>query len=281
MASKARSKFRDYLAKISVVIFIVIVIVAFLFPILYILLMSLKTPLEAVNFKHFVRFTPTLQNYAELFKENDFQKYFIHSVIICIFCVVISIVFGAPTAYALSRSKSKWVSSAMLIVLLLRVIPPVCILVPVYNLYSKINFNDTYYGVILVYLTFALPLCIWLLKGAFDGLSEDIEQAAYVDGCSVFQTFIRISLPIVSESLAAAAILIWVNSWNEYLYALILTRTNTKTLPVVINSFMRFDKTEYGLIAAAAIVISAPVILFSIIVNKYLVSGMTAGAVKE
>ena len=261
--------------------FAILIIFLFMFPIYYVFSMAFKTPLDATSYPPSFVFKPTLNNFAELFNSNNFLKYFLNSLFISSTCVVLSILLGTPFAYAISRSKANWASTAMLVVLILRVIPPVSILIPFYGVFSKLHLNDTYFGVILLYLTFTFPLCVWLLKGAFDDLPDSVEEAAFVDGCNIFQAFFHISVPIVSEALAAAAVLIFVNSWNEYLYALIVTRARTKTVPVIINSFMRFDETEYGLIAAAAVVISTPVIIFAILVRKYLTSGMTAGAVKE
>lgn len=262
-------------------VFAVAVVVFFLFPIYYVFTLALKSPMDAVAYPPKFIFDVTFDNLKELFQANNFLKYFLNSVFISTCCVVLSILLGTPFAYAISRSRAKWTGTAMLIVLILRVIPPVSILIPFYSVFSKLGLNDTYVGVILLYMTFTFPLCVWLMKGAFDDLPGGIEEAAWMDGCGVYQTFLKVSLPCVSEALAAAAVLIFVNSWNEYLYALIVTRSNTKTVPVIINSFMRFDETEYGLIAAAALVISTPVIVFSIMVRKYLTSGMTAGAVKE
>lgn len=261
--------------------FVGLVVFFTLFPVVYILCMSLMTELQALSSEPTLFFTPTLANYIELFEENDFLQYFINSVFIATTCVILSIGLGAPFAYAMSRSKQRWVGPAMVFVMILRVIPPISILIPVFGVYTQMKLNDTFVGVIALYMTFSLPLAIWLLKGAFDGLPEGIEEAARIDGCSVWNTFTKVSVPIVMESVAAAAILIWVNAWNEYLYAMIVTRNKTKTITVVINSFMRFDKTEYGLIAAAAVIISAPVLILGVLARKYLVSGMTNGAVKE
>ena len=261
--------------------FVVLIVFLFLFPIYYLFTMSFKTPLDVVASPPKLMFSPTLKNFHSLFYGENFIKYFINSFLISSVCVILSILMGAPFAYALSRIKARWVGSAMFIVLVLRVIPPVSILVPFYSIFSILKLNDTFLGVILLYMTFSFPLSVWLLKGAFDSLPESIEQAAWIDGCSTFQTFLRVSLPLVAEALAAAAVLIFVNAWNEYLYAMIVTRSKMKTVTVVINTFMRFDETEYGLIAAAGVFISLPIVLFSLLVQKYLVSGMTAGAVKE
>lgn len=276
-----QAKIKSRIRSAALWTFVGVVVFLTLFPVGYIISMSLMTELQALSSEPTLFFVPTLTNYKELFEENDFLQYFINSVFIATTCVILSIGLGAPFAYAMARSKQRWVGPAMVFVMILRVIPPISILIPVFGVYTQFKINDTFFGVIALYMTFSLPLAIWLLKGAFDGLPEGIEEAARIDGCSVWNTFTKVSIPIVMESVAAAAILIWVNAWNEYLYAMIVTRNKTKTITVVINSFMRFDKTEYGLIAAAAVIISAPVLILGVLARKYLVSGMTNGAVKE
>lgn len=275
------SKRRSLTRKIFLWLIIAVVVFVTLFPVAYTINMSLKNEVDALSSEPMLFFKPTMRNYVELFRKNDFFKYFANSIFIATTCVILSLGLGAPFAYATSRSKQKWVGPAMIFVMILRVIPPISILVPIFGVYTQFKLNDTYIGVIALYMTFTLPLAIWLLKGAFDGLPDGLEEAARIDGCSIWQTFLRVSIPVTMESVAAAAILIWVNAWNEYLYAMIVTRNVTKTVTVAINSFMRFDKTEYGLIAAAAVVISAPVLILGFAAKKYLVSGMTSGSVKE
>lgn len=133
----------------------------------------------------------------------------------------------------------------------------------------------------MVYLTFTLPLIIWTLKSFFDEVPPAIEESAILEGCTTFQVFRRISLPLISEAVVAAAILSWIFSWNEFLFAMVLTRGSAKTAPVMITSFMKFEDIEWGLIAAASIIISFPVVIFGILVRRHLVSGLTSGALKE
>lgn len=262
-------------------VIIIASIVLFLFPLYYILTLSLKIEVDAFVYPPKWIFTPTLKNYIVLFQEDGFGRFLFNSVVISAACVIISMVLGVPMSYGLSRCRASWVKPVMLAILAVRIMPPMGILIPVFSIYVKLGLADTYYGVVLMYLTFTMPLCVWMLKSAFDGLPLGIEEAGRIDGCSTWQLLLRICMPIVAETMAATAILIWVYSWNEFLYALVLTRNTTKTAPVLINSFMNFESIRWGQIAAAAVIISSPVILFGILVRKYLVSGMASGALKE
>jgi len=272
--------FRKSSTSVRVIVAIIMVIL-FLFPIYYILQMSLKNQVDAFAYPPIWIFKPTFDNFMELFREESFFKYLGNSVIISVLCVTVSIVLGAPAAYALSRLKVRWVNTVLFSILAIRMIPPMSILLPIFSIYVKLRIVDTYLGVTLLYLTFILPLVVWMMKSFFDDIPISIEEAAIIDGCSIIQAFIRVAMPIVAQATASVAIFAWILSWNEFLYALIITRENAKTATVVITSFMRFEDFRWGIIAAAAIVISTPVIIFGILVRKYLVSGLTAGAIKE
>lgn len=256
-------------------------IILFLFPLYYTITLSLKLEVDAFSYPPKWIFIPTFKNFRVLFQEESFLKYLANSLVISSLCVIVSMLFGIPFSYGLSRSHKKWSTPIIFAILALRVMPPMSILIPVFSLYVKIGWVDTYWGVVLMYLTFTMPLCVWMLKNAFDNLPNGIEEAARIDGCNTIQLLLWVSAPIVAEALAATAILVWVYSWNEFLYALILTRNSTKTAPVMINSFMNFESIRWGEISAAAVVISSPVLLFGILVRKYLVSGLSTGALKE
>lgn len=273
--------FQNYVWKAVRWIFTVFCIILFLFPLYYITTLSLKLEVDAFAYPPKWLFVPTFKNYIILFYEDGFGKYLFNSILISSLCVVISLVIGAPMAYGLSRSKSKWASVILFCILAMRVMPPMSVLIPAFSIYVKLNLVDTYHGVVLMYLTFTLPLSIWMLRNAYDGIQISIEESGRIDGCSTLQLLLRVSSPIIAEAIAATSILVWVYSWNEFLYALILTRDATKTAPVLINSFMNFESIRWGQIASAAVIISSPVILFGILVRKYLVSGLSAGAVKE
>ena len=262
-------------------IFVLVMLTLFLFPLYYTITLSLKLEVDAFAYPPKWIFKPTFKNFVILFSEEGFGHYLLNSMFISACCVVVSMLFGIPMAYGLSRCRARWVTPVMFFILAMRVMPPMSILIPTFSVYVKLGWVDTYWGVVLMYLTFTMPMCLWMLKNGFDGIPQGIEEAGRIDGCSTVQVLLWVAGPIVAEAMAAAAILVWVYSWNEFLYALILTRNTTKTAPVMINSFMNFESIRWGEISAAAVVISSPVVLFGVLVRRYLVSGLSAGALKE
>ncbi len=195
--------------------------------------------------------------------------------------VTLSLLLGVPAAYALSRMAMRGKHVLQFWILTSRMIPPMALAVPFFMIFSKTHLLDTYIGLIIIYLTFNLALVIWIMKTFFDDVPVTLEESATIDGCSTFGCFWRISLPLVSPGLAATTIFCWIMSWNEFLYALVLTRRAAKTAPVAVTIFMRFIDIRWGTIAAGSTFIMLPIILFAIVVNKYLISGLVKGALKE
>lgn len=252
----------------------------FLLPIYYILTMSLKYEVDAFAYPLKWLFIPTLKNFVAIFADGKFANYLKNSMIVSSCCVLAGIAVSTPAAYALSRLKSRLIPGLMFFILAIRLIPPMSILLPVFSLYVKTNLMDTLAGLVLLNLTFVIPLNVWMLKSFFDDVPKEMEEAAEIDGCGTFQTFLWAAMPLVAPATAATAIFSWIQAWNEFLFALVVTRLNARTITVAITNYMNFDEMRWGEIAACAVVISLPVMLFSIVVRKYLVSGMTAGGVK-
>ncbi len=233
------------------------VIALLLIPIHHIFSMGFKTHLDAFAVPPKLFFTPTPDNYRKLFFQENFSFYLYNSFVISLCCVVFGLAVSSMAAYTLSRlRKERWANVVLFIILAIRMLPPMSLLLPTFNLYVKLHLDDTYLGVILLYLTFVIPLDVWMLKTFFDEVPDGIEEAATIDGCTTFQVFWRVAMPLIAEALAATAIFSWIFSWNEFLYAMIITRGSTRTAPVAVNNFLRFEDAEWGLIAAAALIIS-------------------------
>jgi multiple sugar transport system permease protein len=166
-------------------------------------------------------------------------------------------------------------------ILATRMAPPVAFTIPFFMAYRRIGLIDTQSGLVLIYLTFNLALVIWMMRNFFDGVPRALEEAAWIDGCGVWTAFARITLPLAAPGLAATGVLCFILSWNDFFYALILTRTRAMTAPVAIVNFMQYQGWEWGKIAAGGTLVMLPVVLFSIFVRRYLVAGLSAGGLKE
>jgi multiple sugar transport system permease protein len=161
-----------------------------------------------------------------------------------------------------------------------QMLPPIAIVVPLYVLFNRLDWTDTTLALVISYLTFTIPLSIWMMTGFFDDVPIELEEAAMIDGCSRFEALVRVSLPLVIPGMAATAILAFLFCWNEFLYAVILTGREARTLPVIITSFMTNKSVLWGRIAASGTLVLVPVIIFALVAQRYLVRGLAKGAVK-
>lgn len=257
---------------------------AFLFlgPYFYLLLTSFKPSSEAVSVPPTIWPSKlSLENYIEMFKYLPIGKYFMNSFIISIFSMVISVFLGSLSAYGFSRYSSKIGNLFLIFTLCIRMVPMISIAIPIYMFIQNLGLIDTKVALVLVYTSINIPFAIWMMIGFFDGIPKEFDEAARVDGCSRIGAFLRIILPVSLPGLATTAIFTLMLSWNDFLFALLLTSTNSKTATVGISEFLTAYNLDLGPMTAAAITFSLPVMLFSFLVQRYIVSGMTLGAVKE
>lgn len=259
-------------------------VVAFflLFPIYWIIGISLKTRPDIFAWPPKYLFVPTLSNFQTvLFGNRSFLPNIRNSLLIATFSTVLSGIMGSLAGYSLSRYSFKRNRDVAFYILSTRMMPPIAVIIPFYLIMRKLQLIDTYLAIILAHTTFNLPLVTWMMKSFFDDLPREIEEAAKVDGCSPLGVFLTIALPLSAPGLAATTIFAFVFSWNEFLYALILGGFNTKTLPVAITGFQSSIGIRWGEMAAGTVVAILPVIIFSLFIQRYLIRGLTAGAVKE
>ena len=225
-------------------------------------------------------FKPTLSNFQEAFLEKGFLKFLLNSSIFAAASTAASMLIGVPAAYALTRFKIRGQSSLFIYILSTDMAPPIVFAVPLYLMFSKFSMIDSYPALISAHILWSLAFVIWMMKGFFEEVPREIDEAAQVDGCSVFQAFFRVLLPVAAPGAAATAIFALTFSWNEFVYALTLTGRSTRTLPVAIPGLVTPLGTLWGQIAAISFVITIPVVVFTFVMQKYMVRGLTFGAVK-
>jgi multiple sugar transport system permease protein len=225
-------------------------------------------------------FTPTLSGFTSLLQGN-FLKSFGNSLLVSTLSTGFSLLIGVPAAYALTRWQFKGRDRIALWILVTRMAPPIAFTIPFFLAYQYLGLQDTVAGLAIVYLTFNLSIVIWLMQTFFEAVPASLEEAAWIDGCGVWQAFWRVSLPLTAPGLAATAVLCFIFSWNDFFYALILTRTNAITAPVAIVNFLQYEGWEWSKIAAGGTLVMLPVVVFTLLVRKYLVRGLTAGGVKD
>jgi multiple sugar transport system permease protein len=255
-------------------------VVLSLAPIVYLLITSFKPPELTFAIPPVWNFTPTLQNYEDVVVGTDFVKYFMNSLLVALFTTFIALVLGTFAAYGFARFRFRGAFWLRMSALIPQMLPPITIIVPLYVLFNGLKLTDTREGLIISYLTFTIPLAIWMMVGFLEDVPPDLEESAMIDGCTRLQALFRVSVPLVAPGLAATAILGFLYCWNEFLYAVILTGRNARTLPVTITSFMTNKAILWGRIAASGSLVLVPVLIFALLAQRYLVQGLSRGAVK-
>lgn len=266
----------DLLAEISTWM----VIGVFLFPVLYLVLTSLKTQVDAFKYPPVWIFTPTFSNYTEVFDLYPFGRFLVNSLVVASGSTIVAVLLGAMAAYALARFTFRRSKDLAFWILSIRMTPPVAAIIPIFIIMRMLGLLDTWASMIIAYSTMNLPFATWLLRGFFREIPRELDESALVDGCSWFTAFLRVALPLAAPGLVVTAIFVFIFSWNEFLFALILTATNSETLPVAVTGFIRETGIMWGHMAAAGVVIMMPMVLFSLAVQRYMVRGLTMGAIK-
>jgi ABC-type glycerol-3-phosphate transport system permease component len=193
---------------------------------------------------------------------------------------LIALVIGVPGAYSLAQFNFRAKKNIGFFILSVRIAPPIMSLLPLFVVFNRLHLVGTRVSLVIMYIVFNLPLSVWIMQVFFRDVPRELREAAIMDGCSEIRTFLSIMVPLVQNGLLATTVLCMIQSWNEYLFALVLSGQDTQTLPVAISSFMTFQGIEWGPISAAGVVVMLPMILFGLLSQKNLVRGMTLGAVK-
>ncbi|NVM55841.1 MAG: carbohydrate ABC transporter permease [Candidatus Helarchaeota archaeon] len=270
-------------AKIMEKIILCVFIFIILFPIIWIGINSLKYPRDILS-AHLFLFKPTLKNYISLFFEKGsyFPMYMVNSLIIATSSTFLCIVIGSLAAYSFSRFKFPGNFDKYIFALLLftQMIFPIALAIPFYSLMNALKVYDTVFAVIGAHTAINIPFAIWMLKSSFDGLPENIEEAARIDGCSWLQVLTKVALPLVAPGMAASAIFVFILSWNDYLFPAVLTSSRGTTMPVGLALFVQENIVKWGNICAGATFYMIPMFLLTVLIHKHLIKGFTLGAFK-
>jgi multiple sugar transport system permease protein len=258
-------------------VWLTIVLFALALPIAWTFLSAFKPRTEVAAIPPRLLFTPTLENFVELFSRNDFLNNTINSLIVAGGSTALGLLLGIPAAFAIAWHRMSWPATATLFA---RMAPGTLFLLPWLLMFSKVGLVGGYPVLILTHAVITLPIVIWVLLPSFDNIPRSVFEAAQVDGCSVSRILWRIALPLVGSGIAVAAILAFVFSWNYFLFALVLSNGDTKTLIAAAFNFVGEGSTQWGVLMAAATLIALPPLILAALVQRWLVSGLTLGAVK-
>jgi len=272
---------REFAFQIISYLFIAVALIFFMTPIYWVITTSIKqgTDIFTIPPKIF-SFEISLKSWIEVFQNYSVLKWLKNSTIISSGTTFLSLLLGIPAAYALSRFKIKGSNEISLIILGIRMLPPVSLLIPFYLIMRDLNLLGSYTSVILIDTALNLPFAIWLLKGYFDQLPVALEEAAMVDGASQLRSFVSVTLPLATPGIITVVLFNIFYSWNDFIFALLLTNRATKTLPVGILQTFSAYKITWSSMSVISIITFIPVVLLSLYLQNYYVSGLTSGSIK-
>ena len=225
----------------------------------------------------FIPSPPTLNNFKTVFASGPFFQYLWNSIVVSGLATVIALAVGVPAGYGIARMKAR---KLMMTILIARMTPAISFLIPLFTLFQAIGLTGTLTAVVVTHLVITVPITVYIVSGYFETLPHELEEAAVVDGCSPWQRFRHIALPLARPGITVAAILAFIFSWNNFIFGAVLAGRETRTLPVAIYNVLTFEQIAWGPLAAAALLVTLPVLLLTLVIQKEIVGGLTAGGVK-
>lgn len=279
MSKKTAHIIRQVLFYAFVILFVGLIVLPFIWQ----FLTSIKpmSEISAIPAK-WIPSEINIQFYFNVFEKHPFARYLLNSFIVAVTTTILSILIGASAAYALARLRFKGKKIMLMAILSISMFPTIATLSPIYLLLKQFRLLNTYAGLVIPYITFALPLSIWLLTNFFSQLPKGFEEAAAIDGCSRAGIFFKIMLPLIKPAIFSVALIVFINAWNEYIYALtFMTNDLMRTVPVGIAMFPSNYEMPWGDMAAGSVIVTVPLIIMVLIFQKKIIAGLTAGGVKE
>lgn len=260
---------------------VILVLIVFMFPIVMIFLTSIKNRVDALASPPVWIFTPTFHNYLDIFQQYPFSSYLRNSILVATLNTLIALIIGVPAAYALARFRFWGDNHVQFWILSQRMMPAIAAIIPLFILFRRFGLTNSIAGLILIYLTSSLPFIVFMLTRFFEEIPRELEEASLVEGSSWYGAMTRIAIPLARPGIAATAIFTFIFSWNEFLFALILTSTErAQTMPVAVTLFIRETGIEWGYMTAVAVIMMIPTAILTLAAQRHLVQGLTMGALK-
>lgn len=256
---------------------IILITAFFLFPVAWMVMASLKNQVQNLAIPPVILFEPTLKNYHETFVRTPMLQYTLNSFVVAAGSTLLGLLVGVPAAFSIARFKQNGLALAILTA---RIMPGISYLLPWYIFFLQLGLVGSFTSLILSHLTVGLPIITWMLIGAFEEIPGELEDCTLVDGGSIYTVFFRIALPLTAPAMAASAIIAFIFSWNNFLFSIVLAGARTRPLPVAIFNFVSYMNIDIGGMAAAAVLVTTPPMILALLAQRYIVSGLTMGAVK-
>jgi multiple sugar transport system permease protein len=273
-----RHLLRRALGRLGLYVSVILLVSPAVLFFLWMLSLSLKNELDNTAWPPvFIPNPPTLANFFDVFEKNDFLTYTINSVVVSFSATGLALLFGVPAAYGIAKSKA---TKAAALILIARVTPGLSYLIPLFLLFQWLGLIGTLVPLVITHLVITVPIVVWVMIGFFEGLPGELEEAALVDGANIWQAFLFVAMPLARPGITVATILAFIFSWNNFIFGVVLAGRSTRTLPVAVYNVLTFEQISWGPLAAAALIVTAPVLLLTLLMQKEIVAGLTAGGVK-
>jgi multiple sugar transport system permease protein len=257
---------------------VVVLLSPVVFVFLWMLSLSLKPDVENTAYPPiFIPRHPTLDNFREVFTNSPFGRYALNSLIVATASTALSLLVGVPAGYGIAKARAYGLAA---FVLISRMTPGLSFLIPWFILFRYLGLNNTLWALIITHLVIGLPITIWVMMGFFEDLHPELEEAALVDGANIWAAFRDVALPLARPGMIVSAILAFIFSWNNFIFAVVLAGRETRTLPVAVFNVLTFEQLAWGALAAAALIVTLPVLILTAFVQRQIIVGMTAGGIK-
>ena len=245
---------------------------------LWTLSLALKNEVDNMAFPPvFIPSPPTLANFAQVLQKNNFLQYGWNSIVVSFTATGLALLLGVPAGFGIAKSKA---SKAAALIMIARVTPGLSYLIPLFLIFQWLGLTGTLTPIIITHLVITVPIVVWVMIGFFEGLPAELEEAALVDGATIWEAFRHVALPLARPGITVATILAFIFSWNNFIFGVVLAGRETRTLPVAVYNVLTFEQVSWGPLAAAALMVTAPVLILTLIAQKEIVAGLTAGGVK-
>jgi len=275
---RRRLRIRHYIGRLGLYFSVLVLISPAILFFLWMLSLALKN--EADNTAYppvFIPHPPTMANFVDVFAKNDFLTYTINSIVVSFTATGLALLFGVPAGYGIAKAKA---TRAAMLILVARITPGLSYLIPLFLLFQWLGLIGTLTPLVITHLVITVPIVVWIMIGFFEGLPAELEEAALVDGATIWQAFRHVAMPLARPGIMVAMILSFIFSWNNFIFGVVLAGRSTRTLPVAVYNVLTFEQISWGPLAAAALVVTAPVLLLTLLMQREIVAGLTTGGVK-
>ncbi|MGI9336677.1 MAG: carbohydrate ABC transporter permease [Gammaproteobacteria bacterium] len=273
-----RGRLKELAGKVGFVASIFVVVSPAILIFLWMLSMAFKNEVENMAYPPvFIPSSPTLKNFAQVFESSPFGLFAWNSVVVSVASTAIALLVGVPAGYGIAKARA---SGLAVLILVSRMTPGLSYLIPLFIMFRFLGMTGTLWPIVLTHLVITLPIVVWIMMGYFEDLHPELEEAALCDGATLWQGFFYVALPLARPGIVVASILAFIFSWNNFIFGVVLAGRETRTLPVAVYNVLTFEQVSWGPLAAAALIVTFPVLVLTVFIQREIVAGLAAGGVK-